>query len=617
MEKKFLEYLPDCELWRLFIDGYRQSRGWIKFETEPGYLLAMGTAFAYGYQNFDKNKHTLIDLIKTLHHLAISRVSNTNYDNKNIDSKEFNAELKVKFKLKCYKTGKANTLTSNGLRQIIEKITLGRSLTTNTDLLKNIHTKKLPLTVTKTETSTTPVTKTNLQGLIGSVEDSAFPKNVESLYLHRDKLSNAVMNQIIKSYLSIYEKNIRLATNWERKLEVIINLIQDLEQAHPFYDGNLRTFAMLLLQFLLAVNGMPCAILNDPNVFDGYSREELKNEVIVGMRNFLSLLNKNYINDKDIDRNTAHDIMNYTAKSKVQSMSTLKSQDIIKSQGELPKKLREWGYNDQDEYYQEFLYRIKNDNHEKTLQRQSFNFNFDENKSVNDKDKAINEAINESVNNFLERFLSQVRFRKNEEDYLDKCLQRTIINYISQLIDSNYSLKIFNNIRKTLNSINIKDKNIFNKFSRFLSLLQDQEAPVKEYIKNNINYFFEGENKDINVLKLLTTEIENGTILDEQTKIEEHMLVKEEHMLVKNVVNYLKANNVKKHQIDNYIKSNREKIKAEIFYCYYQDVGNPGVVLEKIKNSLNNVEIKDRVKSNYGHRVKSNYGHRGSLCQII
>ncbi len=61
----------------------------------------------------------------------------------------------------------------------------------------------------------------------------------------------------------------------EDKLRLIIKTIQQLEQIHPFADGNYRTFCILLLNYLLLLNDFSPVILYDPNRFDGYAINEL------------------------------------------------------------------------------------------------------------------------------------------------------------------------------------------------------------------------------------------------------------------------------------------------------------------------------------------------------
>ena len=48
---------------------------------------------------------------------------------------------------------------------------------------------------------------------------------------------------------------------------------------HPFYDGNIRVFAILMLDYLCLQNGFKIPTLLDPNVFDMLSNEELISKI--------------------------------------------------------------------------------------------------------------------------------------------------------------------------------------------------------------------------------------------------------------------------------------------------------------------------------------------------
>ena len=72
------ECLPATELWRLFIDGYRQSpHGWLAFEhRERGYLRSLYHAFD---ELFDPGVTLIAKWIQQIHETALSGVERTNY----------------------------------------------------------------------------------------------------------------------------------------------------------------------------------------------------------------------------------------------------------------------------------------------------------------------------------------------------------------------------------------------------------------------------------------------------------------------------------------------------------------------------------------------------------
>lgn len=74
----------------------------------------------------------------------------------------------------------------------------------------------------------------------------------------------------------------------DQKLEAIFRFLQDLEQIHPFYDGNIRTFMILLLQKLLVEQGLEPACFKDPNCLDCLSIAELKTKYLEAKELFRS-----------------------------------------------------------------------------------------------------------------------------------------------------------------------------------------------------------------------------------------------------------------------------------------------------------------------------------------
>jgi hypothetical protein len=65
--------------------------------------------------------------------------------------------------------------------------------------------------------------------------------------------------------------------------------VQNLDQIHLFNDGNIRTFALLLLQRLLIDNGFSPTCLDDPNCIDCLSINEIVARVEQGWEHFKSL----------------------------------------------------------------------------------------------------------------------------------------------------------------------------------------------------------------------------------------------------------------------------------------------------------------------------------------
>jgi hypothetical protein len=70
------------------------------------------------------------------------------------------------------------------------------------------------------------------------------------------------------------------------KLRAIALCCRNLEQLHPFPDGNARTIGVLVLNKLLLEQGLPPAALEDANRLDAYSVAEVMQEIKKGQERF-------------------------------------------------------------------------------------------------------------------------------------------------------------------------------------------------------------------------------------------------------------------------------------------------------------------------------------------
>merc|ERR1719483_1344403 len=81
--------------------------------------------------------------------------------------------------------------------------------------------------------------------------------------------------------------NLIYSSTTTKKLKRTLQFVQDLERAHLFEDANLRTFAMLLFNWILIIwlHQSPM-IWFDPNNLDLFSISELTSSVQKGQRVF-------------------------------------------------------------------------------------------------------------------------------------------------------------------------------------------------------------------------------------------------------------------------------------------------------------------------------------------
>lgn len=124
----------------------------------------------------------------------------------------------------------------------------------------------------------------------------------------------------LENIIKIYNNDIQHPHDQEQKLAAIVECVQKLTWAHPFSDGNCRTFCVLLLNALLLREKLPPTVLKFPSVFDGFSKEELIVEVKNGQFNAKKIFKHSKVGfaltkvDKKILFTSSKNFYNYLAK---------------------------------------------------------------------------------------------------------------------------------------------------------------------------------------------------------------------------------------------------------------------------------------------------------------
>ncbi|STX51922.1 ankyrin repeat-containing protein [Legionella busanensis] len=97
------------------------------------------------------------------------------------------------------------------------------------------------------------------------------------------KYSREELKKYIQREINSYLKKVEKAGNDEQKIAIIIELIRNLHQTHPFPDGNGRTLIFLLKNLLLLQNKMDICITQTPSHFAAFSVNQLVKETIQGL----------------------------------------------------------------------------------------------------------------------------------------------------------------------------------------------------------------------------------------------------------------------------------------------------------------------------------------------
>lgn len=221
---------PSMDIWRILIDGRKHSSGPMVFDKEePGYLAGISKGMNFALSNIDTP--ITVEFLEELRSNTVKEVSK-------INGTKFEPEMgggAVQFPLNI-----GSNATVLGLAELEQKLK-GQTLRR---FDKNNKGEKVLLRTKITREKIIPM-----------------------------------VNKIIDRY---YNSN--------QSLQDMIIMSQDLDQLHPFNDGNTRTFDILLLQKELARKKQTPVILYNPNRFGAYSVAELIDDVKAGQEVFKSYL---------------------------------------------------------------------------------------------------------------------------------------------------------------------------------------------------------------------------------------------------------------------------------------------------------------------------------------
>lgn len=261
--------LPAEEQWRFFIDGYRQSEGEGAFDVrEPGYMAAMKAAFQVMLDSIEQP--LTANLLIELHKHALTGVDDTDNEHletfRNGDPGDFGLVTNTDMS-----NPKLGNVSLDGIVEFVNSNAFNETVTTRSGQVV----PKFEIIVNHKDVSRTH-TPEQIHDLIRDNGARFYCKHESSDSLERT----------VNLVLSTYNDEIYRATTSEDKLNAIITMVSELERRHLFTDGNARTLVMLVLNRELVKNGFTPTILENPNRFDLFSRDELKAEIAVGAQMF-------------------------------------------------------------------------------------------------------------------------------------------------------------------------------------------------------------------------------------------------------------------------------------------------------------------------------------------
>ena len=254
-DNSFLKCLSVDKAWELFIDSERSSRYCYLFDIggddnrknvimEFGYISSLMETFAFYLPTKDNPVKLTSEFLILLHDAAITGVYLEGKEKRSLGGF-------VDFNL-C-----VSNSTPKGLEELEKKISCSDGIFKDwskvTDICPN--------------------------GLFSR----SYERTVKTV-----EACKVMLNRIIQ----LYEEEMMVATSSENRKMAMVRFAQNLDQAHVFSDGNIRT-CVLVLNFLLIQNDEPPVLWLDPNILDGFSLEEACTVVREGQERFLTLIESN------------------------------------------------------------------------------------------------------------------------------------------------------------------------------------------------------------------------------------------------------------------------------------------------------------------------------------
>lgn len=218
---------------------------------EPGSTIGMINAYKKMLDSIDLELS--LPLIHEIHLSLITIKKYGNYDFLNLDKNKIHIDTKLKFELMATSEKADDLLTrlNNEAASLQNKFNF-TELPYKAQISSNAYDKLTPHMLDALSCGANPVDYTN-------------------------------------SIIEDYNNSTNINISNDQILEKILLLARNLERVHIYSDFNCRTFCVILLNREFIKHNLPPVALEDPNIFDSFSLEDLKREIYKGRDNFTKI----------------------------------------------------------------------------------------------------------------------------------------------------------------------------------------------------------------------------------------------------------------------------------------------------------------------------------------
>lgn len=273
-----LQALPQDELWRLFIDGFRQEEGKYAFDkgimAEGGYYASMEMAWKKMVKEIDKP--LTVDYLVKIHEAAVGKLKE---DGRNLKVLRGPNDTPESFGLIAKKDDLDNpdwNCTKEGIREFLEFVRENKEQLSldGQEYALNVIVNNRPFPVEYNIYRNDRTLEEIVDELYAAAKEAKLQFNARG-----DARVGAT------KILADYNANIATAKTEKEKLYAIVDCVARLERLHSFQDANCRTM-ILVLNKLLMQNKLSPTILENPNRMDALSKAELIREIKIGQQHF-------------------------------------------------------------------------------------------------------------------------------------------------------------------------------------------------------------------------------------------------------------------------------------------------------------------------------------------
>jgi hypothetical protein len=265
-----LKKYPSSDFYRFVVDGYRHQHehGWLGYAMrESGSLSGAITALQYAISQRIDDKKVSIELIKMIHRLATRDIVFHDMMRPGCFREKASRFILIA------DSAPDGYCSREGVKDLINFVHRYRSkgCALFPEWLSSQHQEEIETMYRRHVNASECSDKFTYESL----------ERDECHWIFRPPAHDSI-EFAITSMIDQYQRDIDAVYVHEDKLRVIVDFIQELERIHPFYDGNGRTFYILLQRLLIQNEFLP-TIMKNPNHIDGCSAEEVMLEIREGI----------------------------------------------------------------------------------------------------------------------------------------------------------------------------------------------------------------------------------------------------------------------------------------------------------------------------------------------